>query len=65
MYFETDKGTVWEPENKELKSLYSVLEKHAPSLSGSRLFDELIEVYETLDSDLKEAEGNEPVIRAV
>lgn len=65
MYFETDKKTVWEPENQELKSLYAVLEKHAPSLSGSKLFDELIEVYETLDSDLKEAEANEPVIRAV
>lgn len=54
MYFETKNGPVWEPSNQMLKSFYKVLEKNAPVLDGSRVFDDLIEAYEALEADLKE-----------
>ncbi len=54
MYFNTKNGAVFEPKNPMLAGLYKLLEKHEPSLSGSRVFDDLVEVYETLDNDLKE-----------
>lgn len=65
MHFNTKKGPVYEPENTELRSLYDVIKKHAISLDGSPVFEELVEVYKTLDVDLKEDKANEPVIRAV
>ncbi|WP_374717916.1 hypothetical protein [Neobacillus sp.] len=54
MYFDTKKGPVYEPENQLLSNLYKVLEKHAPILEGSRLFEDLVEVYEDLEMNLKE-----------
>ncbi|MEK4150022.1 hypothetical protein NST02_23550 [Robertmurraya sp. FSL W8-0741] len=65
MSFETKKGIVYEPKNPELKSLYEVLKKNAPVLDGSRVFEELVEVYEALDFDLKEEKTNEPIVRAI
>lgn len=65
MYFETKEGNVWEPECPMLKSFYETLKKHEPTIGGSRLFEELKEVYETLDRDLKEEDSVESVIRAV
>ncbi|MEX3715413.1 hypothetical protein ABFV99_23865 [Cytobacillus horneckiae] len=65
MSFDTDRGPIYEPENQELKSFYNVLKKVEPTIGGSKLFNDLLEVYEALEYDLKEAEGNEPVIRAV
>ncbi|WP_102274059.1 hypothetical protein [Cytobacillus massiliigabonensis] len=65
MSFDTKKGAVFEPTNPELKSFYEVLKKNAPVLDGSRVFEDLVEVYESLDFDLREEKVNEPVIRAV
>lgn len=65
MSFETKNGPVYRPSNQILNSLYEVLKKHAPSLEGSRVFDDLVEVYETLDFDMKGVKTNESVIRAV
>jgi hypothetical protein len=63
--FDTKKGSVFEPINPELKSFYEVLKKNAPVLDGSRVFEDLVEVYESLDIDLREEKVNEPIIRAV
>lgn len=65
MSFDTKNGPVYEPENEMLIHLYEVLKKHAPSLSGSRAFDDLVEVYEALEFDMREEKSNEPIIRAV
>lgn len=54
MYFETKHKTVFSPENPILDSLYYFLEKYAPVLGDSPIFDKLISVYETLESELKE-----------
>ncbi|WP_423408050.1 hypothetical protein AABM38_20620 [Heyndrickxia sp. MSNUG] len=50
MYFETKHKTVFSPRNNQLEPFYSALEKYAPVLGDSRVFEDLIEVYETLDS---------------
>ena len=54
MYFETSRGPVYEPDNKMLQGLYEVLKKNEPVLGGSRVFEDLVDVFETLDADLKE-----------
>ncbi|KAB2335052.1 hypothetical protein [Bacillus mesophilum] len=54
MSFETKNGTVYEPVNPILTSLFNTLKKNAPVLDGSRVFEDLVEAYETLDQDLKE-----------
>ncbi|WP_340373259.1 hypothetical protein [Peribacillus sp. FSL E2-0218] len=54
MYFETKKNTVFSPANPKLESLYNLLEKHEPALGGSHFYDDLIEIYETLENNLKE-----------
>ena len=54
MFFETKKNTVFSPDNPVLENLYSLLEQHEPTLGGSHFYDDLIEVYESLDSKLKE-----------
>lgn len=54
MFFETKKNTVFSPGNPILENLYNMLEKHEPALGGSHFYEDLIEVYETLDSQLKE-----------
>jgi len=65
VYFDSKNGTVYEPGNPILKSFYEALKKHEPSISGSRFFEDLKEVYETLDQDLKEDIIDEPISRAV
>jgi hypothetical protein len=52
--FETKNGPVYEPNNPVLNGLYEVLKKNAPVLDGSRLFQDLVDVYESLNMDLKE-----------
>lgn len=64
MYFDIKGGAVFEPKEPKLLPLYRLLEKHAPALDGSLLFEDLVEVYESLEMDLKEEE-NEPISRAV
>ncbi|WP_157805751.1 hypothetical protein [Bacillus sp. mrc49] len=54
MYFETKKNTVFSPANPKLESLYNWLEKHESTLGGSHSYDDLIEIYETLENNLKE-----------
>ena len=54
MSFETKNGPVYEPDNEILLFFYEMLKKHAPSLSGSRAFDDFIEVYQSLNFGLKE-----------
>lgn len=63
--FETKNGPVYEPVNPTLRSFYEVLKKHSPSLEGSRVFEDLVDVYEALDFDTKGEKTNEPIIRAV
>lgn len=65
MYFNTKNGPVYEPENAELRSFYNVIKKHSETLDGSPIFEDLVEVYSTLELDLKEDKVDEPVIRAV
>lgn len=64
MSFDTKNGFVREPENSILNDFYTLLEKHADTLSGSRLFDDLVAVYETLDFDLKEEKTHVKTIKA-
>lgn len=55
MYFETKHKTVFSPKNSLLDELYRYLEKNAPVIGDSRLFEDLVEVYESLDEEM---EGN-------
>lgn len=56
MHFVTKNGSVWEPENQLLKPLYEVLKKNESTLGGSRVFEDLVDVMESLDADLKPEE---------
>jgi hypothetical protein len=56
MHFETKHRTVFSPENAILHDFYKVLEKYAAAVGDSRLFEDFIDIYETLDTDLKEGE---------
>jgi hypothetical protein len=61
-FFDTKNRTVYSPENPTLTSLFRVLEKYAPAIGDSPLFDELVEVYEVLDQDIDDGiyeEGGE------
>ncbi len=53
-YFEAKKRTVYSPGNSKLEILFNFLEKHNQSLSGSDLYNDLVDIYETLDEELKE-----------
>jgi len=64
MSFETKNGPVYEPGNQVLNGMYKLLEKHAPSLSGSRLFEDLVDVYESLNMDLKEENTRGKTVKA-
>ncbi len=65
MHFNTPKGLVWEPTNPMLRSFYEALEELAPTLAGSPAFDNLVEVYEALEFDMRGDKENEPTSRAV
>ncbi|MDE5054867.1 hypothetical protein NDK25_21880 [Niallia taxi] len=53
-YFEAKKRTVYSPENSKLEILFNFLEKHNQSLSGSDLYNDLVDIYENLDEEMKE-----------
>jgi hypothetical protein len=62
MFFDTKNRTVYAPENPTLTHLYRLLEKYAPSIGDSPLFNDLVDAYETLDFDLDDgihSEGGE------
>lgn len=63
--FYVSNGIVYEPQNKMLRSFYEALKKHAPSLGGSRAFEDLIDAYEALEYDMREEIQDESTIRAV
>ncbi|WP_273129000.1 hypothetical protein [Bacillus weihaiensis] len=53
-YFHTKNKTIWSPHNPALEALYNFLEKHRELLEGSSLYENLTEIYENLDEELKE-----------
>jgi hypothetical protein len=53
-YFDTKNGIVYAPDNQSLNGLYELIKKHQDTLGNSRFYEDLIDVYETLDFDLKE-----------
>ena len=55
MSFDTPNGPVYEPENPMLRSFYETLKELAPMQAGSRQFEKLVEVYEALEFDMREA----------
>ncbi len=55
-YFETSKQTIFSPNNPVLDSFYKLLEKYAPVLQDSPIFNDLVETYEFLNFLLKEQE---------
>ncbi|MED3623234.1 hypothetical protein P4482_09245 [Neobacillus thermocopriae] len=52
MYFDTKHRTVFRPENPILTNFYKTLEKYASTIGDSPLFDDLVNIYETLDLDI-------------
>ncbi|WP_370225254.1 hypothetical protein [Cytobacillus sp.] len=65
MYFNRKKGAIFSPEDEKLLPFYNLLEKYQKSLDGCEFYEEMVEVYESLELDLKEEKTNEPTIRAV
>lgn len=51
---DTKHGLILEPTAPEARSLYTWLKKYQPSLDGSPAYEEMVEVYETLEFDLNE-----------
>ncbi|RWR06714.1 hypothetical protein QNH23_06280 [Siminovitchia fortis] len=61
MYFYTKNGTVFQPENQILQGFYDLLKHYAPYYEGSPFFNDLIDLYETLDFDLKGDNNDESI----
>ena len=56
MYIDTkERGLLLEPMNPSNKRLYDVLVKYQSSLDGSRLYDDLIDIYVDAELDYKES----------
>lgn len=53
-WFEAKDRTVFSPVNPKLEPFYNLLEQYQKALSGSNLYDDLIETYEYLDQVFKE-----------
>lgn len=64
MSFDTKNGPVYEPSNRVLNGFYAVLKKHAHTLDGSRVFEDLVSAYELLEMDLKEETVNVKTIKS-
>lgn len=58
MYFNRKKGAIFSPEDSKLVPFYNLLEKHQKSLDGSELYEEMVEIYEGLETDLREEKEN-------
>jgi len=55
-YFYSKNKTIWSPQNPALEAFYNFLEKHRELLEGSSLYDNLTEIYESMDEQLREEE---------
>lgn len=52
MFIDTkERGLILEPMNPENKPLFDVLVKYQSTIDGSRLYDDLIDVYENQELD--------------
>ena len=58
-YFDSKNRTVFSPQSVVLEPLYKLLEKYQSTLSGSKIFDDMVETYEYLDFVLKDVKSNE------
>lgn len=59
------RGFIYGPSNPVNKPLYEFLEKHQAALDGSRLYEDLIDIYLSQEFDLKEEKTHESINRAV
>lgn len=60
MYVDTkERGLILEPMNPANKPLFEFIAKYQPVMDGSKLFDDLIDVYVNQELDYKEAMNNE------
>lgn len=54
MYVDTkERGLILEPLNPDNKPLFHFIVKYQPTLDGSRLFDDLIDVYQAQEFEEK------------
>lgn len=53
-WFQAKDRTVFSPVNPKLEPLFKLLEQYEKSLSGSNLYEDLVETYEYLDQVFKE-----------
>ncbi|MDE3837902.1 hypothetical protein C0966_00570 [Bacillus methanolicus] len=54
MYIDTkSRGLIYEPANPVNRPLFDFLSKYQSTLDGSRLYDDLIDIYLTQEFDLK------------
>jgi hypothetical protein len=66
MYIDTkSRGLIYEPINPVNKPLFYFLSKYQSTLDGSRLYDDLIDIYLTQEFDLKGVEKNESISRTI
>lgn len=66
MYINTkNKGMIFEPINLSNRPLFIFLDRHNTALDGSRLYDDLIDIYVSQEMDYEEEMKNEPIIRAI
>lgn len=53
MYIDTkERGLIHEPSNLANKPLYDLLAKYQSTLDGSRLYDDLIDVYQSQECEV-------------
>ncbi|PTY84527.1 hypothetical protein B5V91_13290 [Heyndrickxia sporothermodurans] len=52
--FDTKDGPIYEPTTSVTESIYKWLKKHQATLDGSRAYEEMKEIYETLDFDFRQ-----------
>ena len=53
MYIDTkERGLIHEPSNLANKPLYDLLAKYQSALDGSRLYDDLIDVYQSQECEV-------------
>ena len=66
MYIDTkNKGLVYEPENISNRPLYTFLKRHQATLDGSRMYEDLIDIYESQEMDYKEDMKIERTYRSI
>lgn len=51
---ETKHHVVFEPTNSTLIGFYNYIQKYAPVIGDSRIYEDLLDVYYSLEQDLKE-----------